>query len=262
MEKLYKYPRTKHIDGSKLQKGDEDLLKIKFSTIIKEYLVVEEKIDGANAGISFYNGELKLQSRGHFLTGGHRERHFNLFKKWVNAFIVELYSVLGEKYIMYGEWMYAKHTIFYDKLPHYFLEFDVYDKENDKFLSTEKRKELLSSLVFLHSVPVIKEGYFKNFNEIKDLVTTSLYKSKDWHINLKKICEERTLSYDLAISQTDDSNLSEGLYIKVEKGDHVIERLKYVRQEFTASILSSDSHWLNRPIIPNLLERGELKWTY
>ena len=46
---------------------------------------------------------------------------------------------------MYGEWLYAKHTVYYDALPHYFLEFDIYDKEQAIFLSTKKRKELLGS---------------------------------------------------------------------------------------------------------------------
>lgn len=40
-----------------------------------------------------------------------------------------LYEVLGRRYVMYGEWMYAKHTIYYDLLPHYYMEFDVLDRE-------------------------------------------------------------------------------------------------------------------------------------
>jgi hypothetical protein len=45
--------------------------------------------------------------------------------------------------VLYGEWLYAKHTIFYDRLPQYFLEFDVLDLESDAFLSTARRRELL-----------------------------------------------------------------------------------------------------------------------
>lgn len=75
---LKKYPRTPHLEGSRLQPGDEDLSQIPFSDIKEKYLVIEEKIDGANSAISFSEeGELLLQSRGHYLTGGYRERHFN-----------------------------------------------------------------------------------------------------------------------------------------------------------------------------------------
>ena len=68
MERIVKYPRTPHLSGSKLQEGDEDLAQIPFSRIAGKLLVVEEKVDGANAAISFSeDGKLLLQSRGHFL---------------------------------------------------------------------------------------------------------------------------------------------------------------------------------------------------
>ena len=80
---LKKYPRTPHLEGSRLQPGDEDLSQIPFSCIQGKHLVVEEKVDGANSAISFdEDGTLLLQSRGHYLTGGYRERHYNLLKQW------------------------------------------------------------------------------------------------------------------------------------------------------------------------------------
>ena len=80
---IHKYPRTPHIEGSRLQPGDEDLSQIPFDSIALRYIVIEEKIDGANSAISFNpEGELLLQSRGHYLTGGYSERHYNLFKQW------------------------------------------------------------------------------------------------------------------------------------------------------------------------------------
>ena len=140
MTELIKYPRTPHLEGSRLQKGDEDLSQIPFSKIKGKYLVIEEKIDGANSAISFDDeGNLLLQSRGHYLTGGYRERHFNLLKQWASIHQEKLYQILTNRYIMYGEWLYAKHTVYYDCLPHYFLEFDIYDKEKQVFLSTKKR---------------------------------------------------------------------------------------------------------------------------
>ena len=67
---ICKYPRTPHIEGSRLQPGDEDLSQIPFESIKDRHLVIEEKCDGANSAISFApNGELLLQSRGHYLTG-------------------------------------------------------------------------------------------------------------------------------------------------------------------------------------------------
>ncbi len=53
MEMIYKYPRTRHIEGSRKQRGDEDLKSVPFKEVKGRYLVLEEKMDGANCGISF-----------------------------------------------------------------------------------------------------------------------------------------------------------------------------------------------------------------
>jgi hypothetical protein len=71
--RLHKYPRTFHLQGSRLQPGDEDLDAAPWAEVVGRYLVAEEKMDGANSGLSFDRaGKLFLQSRGHFLTGGPR----------------------------------------------------------------------------------------------------------------------------------------------------------------------------------------------
>ena len=65
MERIYKYPRTRHIEGSRKQSGDEDLKSVAFDEVRGRYLVLEEKVDGANCGISFgADGRMYLQSRG------------------------------------------------------------------------------------------------------------------------------------------------------------------------------------------------------
>src|SRR5215467_10383804 len=159
MKELYKYPRTNHIEGSGIQKGDEELSIIPLQEFAGRHLVVEEKMDGANSAVSFSeDGKLLLQSRGHYLVGGEREKHFHLFKAWAKRYTGELWQVLGNRYVMYGEWLYAKHSIFYTELPHYFLEFDVYDKEQQQFLSTERRRHVLTRLPFIVSVKVLHEG--------------------------------------------------------------------------------------------------------
>jgi hypothetical protein len=71
---IRKYPRTQHLEGSRLQAGDEDLDGVPFSAIARRPIVVEEKVDGANAAVSFDSrGAPLLQSRGHYLQGGARE---------------------------------------------------------------------------------------------------------------------------------------------------------------------------------------------
>ena len=47
----------------------------------------------------------------------------------------------------------------------------------------------------------------------------------------------------------------EGLYIKVEENGQVVDRMKYVRYSFLQTVEESQTHWLDRPIIPNKLSK-------
>ena len=255
-ERIYKYPRTPHVAGSRLQPGDEDLRCIAAEELLGRELMVEEKIDGANSGISFETtGELLLQSRGHFLDGGPRERHFALLKSWATCHQRELWQALGERYVMYGEWVYAKHTIFYDSLPHYFIEFDVLDKVTGQFLATPKRRALLNRLPVV-SAPVVHAGFIRSAKQFQALIQASRFQTADWRETLREVCQERALDYSRALAETDAAGLMEGLYLKVEDGEQVIERYKYVRASFSQAVEESGSHWLERPIVPNRLRPG------
>lgn len=257
---IKKYPRTPHVEGSRLQKGDEDLSQIPFESIKNKYLVIEEKVDGANTAISFNDKkELLLQSRGHYLTGGYRERHYNFLKQWASIHQDKLYDVLGTRYIMYGEWLYAKHTVYYDALPHYFLEFDIYDKEQEIFLNTQKRRELIKDLP-VYSVPVLGEGKFNSMEEIVSYLGNSHYITKNHLENLINTSKKLNLDPDRQLKETDNSMLMEGIYIKVEDDNQVKERMKYVRYTFLQTVEESETHWLDRPIVPNKLNKdiGEL----
>lgn len=251
---IIKYPRTPHLRGSRLQPGDEDLSQRPFSELAGRYVVLEEKIDGANSAISFSaDGELRLQSRGHFLTGGYRERHYDLLKQWTAVQQDRLYKVLGCRYIMYGEWMYAKHSIYYDMLPHYFMEFDVLDRETGKFLDTPSRHELLESLPVCH-VPVLANGIFKSMDEILKYLGDSLYISDNHIEHLREDAVRLGLDADQICRETDAARTMEGIYVKVEENGEVVDRMKYVRASFLQTIETPQTQWLDRPIVPNRIK--------
>jgi hypothetical protein len=253
MERIVKYPRTPHLSGSKLQEGDEDLAQIPFSQIAGKVLVVEEKVDGANAAISFSeDGKLLLQSRGHFLTGGFRERHYDLFKVFAAEHQAKLYDLLGKRYILYGEWLYAKHKVYYDALPAYFLEFDIFDREQGVFLDTPTRQKMLQGAP-VQSAPVLKIGRFKTQKELLFLLGKSLYVTEQREENLRLELAARGIPAEEVLAETDLSGLAEGLYIKVEENGQVINRLKFVRYGYTQVKPNEEKNWLAKPIIPNKL---------
>lgn len=252
---ILKYPRTRHIEGSRLQAGDMADDK-PLGALKGQALIVEEKMDGANSAVSFdADGDLLLQSRGHYLTGGGRERHFALFKTWAAAHAQAFSSVLGCRFVMYGEWMYAKHTVFYDQLPHYFLEFDVLDRETRQFLSTPARRDLLTGLPVM-PVPVLHDGEITSVDQLNKLTRPTPFKSADWRDALANAARLSNSRPDMVDRQTEDSDLAEGVYLKQESVGCVVDRFKFVRADFLQAITASDGHWHDRPILPNGLADG------
>ena len=219
--------------------------------------MIEEKLDGANTGISFTPaGEMLLQSRGHYLVGGGRERQFALLKQWAQAHEGRLLERLEDRYVLYGEWLYAKHSVSYDQLPHYFCEFDVFDKREQVFLSTTRRQLLLYGSPVV-SVPVLHKGVLPSKpKQLSAIVQHSLAKSTAWRASFEQAVLRQSLDLDLCWRQTDKSDLSEGLYIKIEDAHHVLGRFKWVRPDFVQTILDSGSHHSTRPIVPNGLADG------
>ena len=199
--------------------------------------------------------------------GGARERHFDLFKQWAHCHTASFWSVLCSRYVMYGEWLYAKHTVFYNHLPHYFMEFDILDTVEGQFLSTERRRELLAGLPVV-SVKVLFVGILQNLKQLTDPSSERVnstrvhclgpsYFIRPGHMAcLRELCEDRGLDAERVLQETDPSTTMEGLYIKVEEEGIVKERYKYVRASFLTTVVQSGSHWLERPIIPNQLAPG------
>jgi RNA ligase len=250
---LVKYPRTPHLQGSRLQPGDEDLDQAPFSHVRGRHLVVEEKLDGANTAISFTGeGELRLQSRGHYLAGGPRERQFAVFKSWASTVAPILWPVLSDRYVLYGEWLYAKHTVFYDALPHYFCEFDVLDGYTGEFLSTPRRAELLAGTPVV-SVPVLYSGCVATLAELTSLIGPSRCRTPLWRKALADASVEAGVDPAQAAAESDLADDMEGLYLKVEQDGRVGQRYKWVRSSFLTAVLDSGSHWADRPIIVNRL---------
>lgn len=227
---MYKYPRTRHIEGSRAQHGDLDD-HVPFEALKGLNLVVEEKMDGSNCGISFEEGVLRLQSRGHYLNGGDYP-HFNLFKQWAACLGPKLWTVLGEDYVMYGEWLFAKHCLFYDRLPHFFMEFDILEKKSGRFLDTPRRQGMLAGLPVV-SVRVMAQGPIGALKDLAGLVGPSAFSTLE---------------------------TMEGLYVKHEEAGEVKGRYKFVRDGFIQKVVDMGDHWINMPLEPNRLAPNADLW--
>lgn len=236
-----KYPRTPHLFGSKGTDDDKHLGESESKKFVSDgSLIIEEKLDGTNVGIHFSDaGEMVLQCRGHLITEGMHPQ-YDLFKQWAAVKRHDLESQLQNRFILFGEWVYACHSIFYRKLTHYFFEFDIYDKETAAFLNLEHRLALLEG-TGLQTVPVIHEGAVTR-DELESLIGPSRFDSR----------------FENPITlQTD--NLMEGLYLRTEADGIVTGRAKFVRPEFVEKIKQS-THWQHQQMVPNLLAEDVDIW--
>ena len=236
-----KYPRTPHLFGSKGTDDDKHLGRKKSETLIADpSLIVEEKLDGTNAGIHFTSrGRMVLQCRGHEITGGMHPQ-YDLFKQWTAVKRPVLEATLGSRFILYGEWLYAKHSVHYGALPHYFFEFDIYDKDAAQFLDLATRLRMLDG-TGLHTVPVLHRGP-ATAEELRALIGPSAFDS----------------AFDNPVTGRTD-HLMEGLYVRTEAAGHVTGRAKMVRPEFVEKVKQSE-HWQHQTMVPNELAEGVEIW--
>lgn len=237
---FFKYPRTPHLFGSVGTDDDKHMGERESLEFINDpSLVTEVKLDGGNAGIHFANGEMVLQCRGHLITSGMHPQ-FDLFKQWAAVKRDTLEICLEDRYILFGEWLYAKHSVHYRQLPHYFFEFDIYDKADGVFLSLDRRTEILTGSG-IHTVPVIHRGKVAR-DELPKLIGPDPYDAV----------------FDNPLTGRPD-NLMEGLYLRKERDGVVTGRAKFVRPEFVEKVKQSE-HWQHQRMVPNLLSEGADIW--
>jgi hypothetical protein len=241
-DQFIKYPRTPHLFGSKGTDDDRHMgPKDSAKFIADPSLIAEEKLDGTNVGIHFAsNGRMVLQCRGHEITEGMHPQ-YDLFKQWTAVKRPTLEAMLADRFILFGEWLYAKHSVFYRALPHYFFEFDIYDKAEGGFLSLERRLAMLDG-TGIHTVPVVHTGAAKH-ERLLECITESAFDSV----------------FDNPLTGETDARM-EGLYLRIEADGKTTGRAKMVRPEFVERVKLSE-HWQHQQMIPNQLREGAEIWS-
>lgn len=217
------FPRTPHLAwlGPGAPREDKVLSPEEAREFLNGNVVVEEKIDGANIGFGLsVEGGLVVFNRGELVDPDNLRPQFRPLRVWLAARTEALVGALGSNLVLFGEWCYAVHSVHYDRLPDWFLGFDVYDVTERRFFSTGRRDALLRGLG-LYRVPRIARGRFSLDN----------------------------LMAMFGRSRFGDGP-AEGLYLRREGRDWVEGRAKLVRPEFVQAI---GEHWSRMPLRRNLL---------
>lgn len=224
MPEFFRFPHTPHLAwlSGGAPRGDKVLSDTQVRAMLSQDVVVEEKVDGANVGISISeHGEILAQNRGRYLRPGDHPQYGPLWP-WLATRTTSLRETLGQDLILFGEWCFALHSVRYDRLPDWFLAFDVYDRRARAFWSSERRNELLVPLA-AQPVPELLRGR-TSLTALIELVERSA-------------------------SRVSSTKL-EGVYVRSEAHGLLQARAKIVRPEFVQQI---EEHWSRRPLEPNAL---------
>ena len=132
MSDFFRFPHTPHLAwlGEGTPRDDKVMTADEVGAFLAHAVVLEEKVDGANLGISVgSDGGLRAQNRGQYL---HRPftGQFARLNGWLEIHEDALFEALGDSLILFGEWVAAVHSLEYFILPDYFLAFVV--RSNNK----------------------------------------------------------------------------------------------------------------------------------
>lgn len=227
MGPIPEFPRARHLEGSRRPSGTDERGAVSFAQLLHADLVVTEKLDGVGVAIAFGDdGRLELRAPA--------GPGVDVLQRWAEHHRDALHAVLGARHVLCGEWLYSKRTIFYDALPHWLVEIDVYDRDTEAFLSTPRRRELLAAAPVV-SLPVLHTGRVRTIKAMHAMVRRSLFKTENWRAAL------RDAAGDDAELETDPLDDAEGVIVKVEDADRVVDRFQFVRASFGSAVLTGDA---------------------
>ncbi len=216
---IIQFPRTKYLYNSNITDSDDVILSEKESIDLFSLVMnVQEKIDGNCVGFSCIDGKLLVQNKNDKIDP------VDVFFKKVYDFKhmheQSIREICGDRYVLFGEWMFWKHTVNYTDLPSYFIANDIFDKKEGKFLSCNMVENKLEGTGIVYNAPIFS-GKLESFDQLEQLICKSQY----------------------------GFQLMEGLYLRFDDSSYNCARAKYVTKIFKESI---NEHWRKKDLVPNI----------
>jgi hypothetical protein len=140
----YKYPHTPHLPWSNLNGSNRRVLNC--THFEGKEVVITEKLDAE--GITLYSDYLHARSID-------SSRNGHLSRCIIKRLHSEIKFLIPQEVYVCGEYMYAKHSIYYDALTSWFYVFGVYNKNT--CLSWDQTVEFCKNIK-LETVPILYRG--------------------------------------------------------------------------------------------------------
>jgi RNA ligase len=136
------YPRIPHIVSGRGTRDDLELTGGSVARLLRDQVVVEEKLDGANVALWLDHGAVAVGLRSG--EGGlDRGGQLGPLRAWVGERSDDLRRLLEDGATLYAEWLYLQHTVAYNRLPSYLIGLDLYEPRRG-FAPPDRRNERLA----------------------------------------------------------------------------------------------------------------------
>jgi hypothetical protein len=222
-----KYNRTFHLPWSKGATND-DKIATDLSYLINGEIVITEKMDGSNTS---------LETNGCFART-HSGPPTHISFDGLKAFHSTIRHKISKGTQLFGEWLYAKHSISYDALPHHFMLFNVRELKGQDTKSWNEvcyweSWEMVRTWAAELEIPTVPELYTGKVSSEKEL---------------KELVES------LMIQPSVCGGIREGVVVRIQEQftDTVFQHcvMKYVR----ANHVQTSEHWKDQEIVKNKLK--------
>ena len=169
------YPRIPH--ASVLSNMTHDDIQFDGEVVFPIECWVQEKIDGSNMGFSWSGDAPVVRNRSHILKKGFiktntpAKKQFRSSWNWAHKHekdIKKVFDLYQGEVTIYGEWMYYQHSLNYNRIPDWFIAYDIYSPYERKFLHPEDFEDLISQTKISYIKP-----YKIIFNSIQDIINES-----------------------------------------------------------------------------------------
>lgn len=221
-----KYPRTPHLPWSPGATSDDVWFDGGF---VGKHVVMTEKLDGECTGMNRERCHARSLD-----SNDHPSRH------WVKKLHASICFDIPEGWKIFGENLFAFHSVLYTELPSYFFVFGIYD-ENNLCIPWKDTVEF-SSLLGLQTVPVLYEGVW-NEKVIKERWTGKgtfpTFATK----------EEHPKSLDDFYPTT-----AEGYVVRCADAYPYERFVEFVAKFVRENHVQTSSNWMTKSVFPNRLK--------
>lgn len=213
-----KYPRTYHVPWSLGATSDDKIAK-SINQLIGQPIVITEKIDGSNSS---------LEKEGCFArthSGPPTHSSFDNLK----SLHANIKYKIPDNVQLFGENVFAVHSIEYNELPGYFLLFNVRDL-NSMMWSSWEEVELWAQEIEVSTVPVLFKGVVSSEKELQKL----------------------TESFMIQPSQC--GGIIEGIVVRLSESFHNDNFSNCVAKMVRQNHVTTDTHWAHKEVVKNKLK--------